>query len=91
MIELKYKKAFYGQDGTITDRNNMQINQLDIRYRYWMHKYLKMTNGLIEFTIPQTGIYRIHQQSRNSNCQGPSRGVNIQFKMEMEKVKNINI
>ena len=94
MIELKFKKAFYGDDGDKTDRNEMKLEELDIEYRNWMENYLKMENGLIEFTIPKNGVYEIIQQSRSCNQSygeqnGPSMGVTVKLELDLQNVKDI--
>ena len=70
----------------------MNIGQLDIEKKDWMESYLKMENGLIEFTIPKTGKYQIIQQSRSSNYdgerKGPAFGVNIRFQINLKQVRN---
>ena len=93
-IQLKFKKSFYGDDGDETFRTQMNIDQLDIGNEEWIRNYLKMENGLIEFTIPKTGKYQIIQQSRSSNFdrnerKGPAMGVNIRLKMNLKQVSNI--
>ena len=92
-IELKFKKKFYGQNGSVTDRNKMKIEELDIKYEDWMKNYLKMKNGLIEFTVPKTGRYQIIQQSRSVNedtdsVRGPSMGVTVELYVDFKKVSN---
>ena len=92
MIKLKFKKTFYGDGGRDTDRTKMKMEELDIETKDWMNTYLKMQNGLIEFTIPKNGKYQIIQQSRSSNrdidsnCQGPAMGVTLEFKIDLKKV-----
>ena len=95
MIKLKYKKTFYGNGGYNTDRTKMKIDELDIEAKDWMSTYLKMQNGLIEFTIPKNGKYQIIQQSRTSNwddyrSHGPAMGVTVEFKIDLKQV-NITI
>ena len=95
MIQLKFKKRFYGKFGCDTDRTKMNKDQLDIEMKDWIETYLKMNNGLIEFTIPKTGKYEIIQQSRSSNrdtrsgTEGPAMGVHIKFEMNLKQVRNI--
>ena len=96
MIELKFKKTFYGSHGWRTDRNGMKAEALDTEYQNWMDTYLTMTNGLIEFTIPKKGKYQIIQKSRSSNQdvgdrKGPALGVTTQFECDFEKVQNVQI
>ena len=59
MIQLKFKKDFYGPCGDFTDRTRMKIEELDIEYEEWMTSFLTIENGLIEFTIPTSGRYQI--------------------------------
>ena len=94
-IQLKFKSSFYGEDGYETDRTKMKIEELDIEYKDWMEHYLKMENGLIEFTIPKTGKYQIVQQSRSSNADaydmdGPAMGVNVTLELASKKVYYIS-
>lgn len=94
MIQLKFKKSFYGYGGVHTDRTKMNIDQLDIDNEEWIKTYLTIKNGLIEFTIPKTGKYQIIQQSKSSNWddgdrKGPTMGVKIRFEINMKKVRNI--
>ena len=92
MIQLKFKKSFYGIFGYDTDRTKMQINELDIENKNWMTTNLKMDNGLLEFTIPKTGKYEIVQESRTSNyflgpsVTGPAMGVHVTIEMNLKKV-----
>ena len=94
MIKLKFKKNFYGEDREKTDRARMKIEELDIEYQNWMNTFLTMDNGLMEFTIPRSGIYRIIQQSRSTNMDvtehrtmsGPAMGVTITLELRMKKV-----
>ena len=66
------------------------MDQLDIKKKAWMKNYLKMNNGLIEFTIPKTGKYEIIQQSRSSNMyHGPAMGVYIEFELNLKQVRYI--
>ena len=90
-IQLKFKRSFYGEDRYETDRTKMKIEELNIEYKDWMKKYLKMENGLIEFTIPKTGKYQIVQQSRSSNMndediEGPALGIIVTLELASKKV-----
>ena len=97
MIQLKFKKSFYGEYGHKTDRTKMNKDQLDIQKKDWMENYLVMENGLIEFTIPTTGKYQVIQQSRSANRHLPwdksgglpAMGVNITLLIDLKQVRNI--
>ena len=91
MIELKFKKSFYGDYGYRTDRNKMKIGELEIEYKDWMDTHLTMENGLIEFIVPKGGRYEIVQKSRSSNwdkgdLSGPAMGVTIEFQSYFTRV-----
>ena len=92
MIQLKFKKSFYGIKGSHTDRTRMIIEELDTECKDWMEDYLKIENGLIEFTIPKTGKYEIIQQSRSSNADrsnriGPAMGVTVSLELDLKMVR----
>ena len=93
-ITLKFKKTFYG-DGSSTDRTKMKLEELDIDHKPWMKANLTMENGLIEFRIPRRGKYQIIQQSRSSRQNHSSddwkTGINVEFKLDLKKVKFIKL
>ena len=77
-IELKYNQSVNGRFGTVSNRDEMIIENLDLEPclheafypdmhhdKYWCKEYLNFENGLIELTIRRSGKYEIIQQSRS--------------------------
>ena len=96
MVQLKYKKTFYGTEGSDTDRTKMKIEELDIDFESnaWIKNYLSMEKGLIKFRIPKTGKYEIDQQSRSSNSDmavrmGPAMGVTVSLELDLKLVRKL--
>ena len=73
----------------------MKLEELDIDHKPWMKANLTMENGLIELRIPKRGRYQIIQQSRSSRQNHSSdyctTGINLEFKLDLKKVKFIKL
>ena len=87
---VKIERSFCG-GGEKTDRDEMNMDELEIENKKWIKKNLKMKNGLIKWTVKDKGEYEFHLESRSTNwdwddCKGPAMGVNIELKINLKKV-----
>ena len=94
-IQIKFKKSVHGPYGTWTNRDRMKMKNVDMmNYEWFFKQILEIEYGIIEFTAPKSGKYRIIQQSRSTNPKfggKPSFGVNLELKIVLKKGEKLQI